>query len=124
MLLALYHDAPEILTGDLPTPVKYDNPAIREAYRQVEEVAADRLLSLLPEELRPDYGGCSRTTARRRRSAVWSRRRDKLSALIMRGGTPAGQPGSSPRPACPRNGQSGLRACLPPTAFDEFPAGV
>ena len=47
----LYHDASEILTGDLPTPVKYDNPAIKEAYKAVERVAADKLLSLLPQEL-------------------------------------------------------------------------
>ena len=52
---ALYHDAPEILTGDLPTPVKYYNPEIREAYREVEEVSARRLLSMLPEALRPAY---------------------------------------------------------------------
>ena len=52
---ALYHDAPEILTGDLPTPVKYDNPAIRDAYKAVESVAADKLLSLLPDELRPAF---------------------------------------------------------------------
>ena len=54
-IAALYHDAPEILTGDLPTPVKYDNPAIRDAYKAVETVAADTLLSLLPEELRGAY---------------------------------------------------------------------
>ena len=53
--LALYHDAPEILTGDLPTPVKYYNPEIRAAYREVEEVSARRLLALLPEVLRPAY---------------------------------------------------------------------
>ncbi|HIY73660.1 5'-deoxynucleotidase [Intestinimonas butyriciproducens] len=53
--LALYHDAPEILTGDLPTPVKYYNPEIREAYREVETVSARRLLSMLPEALRPAY---------------------------------------------------------------------
>lgn len=52
---ALYHDAPEILTGDLPTPVKYFNPAIRDAYKQVEEISADKLLSMLPNELRPAY---------------------------------------------------------------------
>ncbi len=52
---ALYHDAPEILTGDLPTPVKYFNPAIKDAYKQVEEVSAEKLLSLLPEELRDIY---------------------------------------------------------------------
>lgn len=52
---ALYHDAPEILTGDLPTPVKYDNPAIRDAYKAVESVAADKLLSLLPAEMQPAF---------------------------------------------------------------------
>lgn len=54
-LLALYHDAPEILTGDLPTPVKYYNPALREAYRQVETVSGEKLLSMLPDDLRDDY---------------------------------------------------------------------
>lgn len=52
---ALYHDASEILTGDLPTPVKYDNPAIKTAYKAVERVAADKLLTMLPEELREDF---------------------------------------------------------------------
>lgn len=51
----LYHDAPEILTGDLPTPVKYDNPVIKEAYKAVESVAADKLLSMLPQELAPAF---------------------------------------------------------------------
>lgn len=54
-IAGLYHDAPEILTGDLPTPVKYDNPAIKEAYKAVEGVAADRLLSMLPQELRGEF---------------------------------------------------------------------
>ena len=48
---ALYHDAPEILTGDLPTPVKYYNPEIKEAYKAVEAFSADKLTALLPEEL-------------------------------------------------------------------------
>ena len=52
---ALFHDASEILTGDLPTPVKYYNPDIRAAYKQVERVSADKLLELLPEALRPSY---------------------------------------------------------------------
>lgn len=55
VLLALYHDASEILTGDMPTPVKYYNPAIRDAYKQVEAVAADKLLSMLPEDLQDEY---------------------------------------------------------------------
>ena len=45
---ALYHDAGEILTGDMPTPIKYFNPEIREAYRKVEEVADQKLLAMLP----------------------------------------------------------------------------
>ena len=52
---ALYHDAGEILTGDLPTPIKYDNPDIRTAYKQVEAVAERKLVEMLPEELRPVY---------------------------------------------------------------------
>ncbi len=47
---ALYHDASEILTGDLPTPIKYYNPAIRGAYKDVEEVANRKLLDMLPTE--------------------------------------------------------------------------
>ena len=53
--LALFHDASEILTGDLPTPVKYADPAIKSAYKQVEREAAGRLLDMLPEDLREDY---------------------------------------------------------------------
>lgn len=52
---ALYHDASEILTGDMPTPIKYDNPDIQFAYKQVEAVAEAKLLSMLPEDLRPAY---------------------------------------------------------------------
>ena len=52
---ALYHDASEIITGDMPTPIKYDNPDIKAAYKAVERVAEQKLLSMLPEELRMDY---------------------------------------------------------------------
>ena len=52
---ALYHDASEIITGDMPTPIKYDNPEIRDAYKMVEAVAEQKLLSMLPDELRPAY---------------------------------------------------------------------
>ncbi len=57
---AIYHDATEILTGDLPTPVKYHNAAIREAYSQVERVAADTLLGMLPAEMRATYSALLR----------------------------------------------------------------
>ena len=52
---ALYHDAPEILTGDMPTPIKYYNPDIRTADKKVEEVSTEKLLRMLPEDLRPTY---------------------------------------------------------------------
>jgi len=52
---ALYHDASEILTGDLPTPIKYYNPDIKEAYKQVERIAGNRLLDMLPSQLRDSY---------------------------------------------------------------------
>src|SRR5262244_2112945 len=54
-VLALYHDAGEVLTGDLPAPVKYFNPGIRGAYREIESAANQRLLGMVPEALREDY---------------------------------------------------------------------
>ena len=53
--VALFHDAPEILTGDLPTPVKYHNREICSAYKTIEHTAADTLLQMLPHDLRPHY---------------------------------------------------------------------
>ena len=52
---ALYHDASEILTGDLPTPIKYYNPSIKTAYKQVEKIAGEQLLDKLPPQLRKAY---------------------------------------------------------------------
>lgn len=55
MGIALFHDASEIITGDLPTPIKYHNPEIMNAYKIVEEQASETLLNLLPEEMRGEY---------------------------------------------------------------------
>ena len=52
---ALYHDASEILTGDMPTPIKYYNPDIKQAYKQVERIAGERLLTMLPPALQESY---------------------------------------------------------------------
>lgn len=54
-LLAVFHDAPEVITGDMPTPVKYFSEEIRSAYAEVETAAEKQLLSLLPDDLREDY---------------------------------------------------------------------
>ena len=52
---ALYHDVTETITGDMPTPIKYHNPEIKNAYKQVERIASERLLGMMPEELRESY---------------------------------------------------------------------
>ena len=54
---AMYHEASEIITGDLPTPIKYYNPEIKNAYKYIEGVANEKLLSLLPKELQKEYEG-------------------------------------------------------------------
>ena len=78
---AMYHDSPEILTGDMPTPVKYFTPGLRSAYAEVELKAGERLLSMLPEQLRPAYRELlvpdEESPERRYVKAA-----DKLSALI------------------------------------------
>ena len=78
---ALYHDAPEILTGDLPTPIKYYSDDIRQAYRQVEEVSAGKLLDMLPGELRPAFEPLVREDYDRDTRAL-VKAADKLSAYI------------------------------------------
>jgi 5'-deoxynucleotidase len=55
-LLALYHDVSEVITGDLPTPIKHFSPEIKSAYSEIEEVALKRLHEMLPEELQEDFG--------------------------------------------------------------------
>ena len=54
-LMGMYHDVSEILTGDMPTPVKYRNPEIKAAYKKIEKDADESLLTLLPEDLRDEY---------------------------------------------------------------------
>jgi 5'-deoxynucleotidase len=54
-LLAVFHDAEEVITGDLPTPIKYFNPRVREAVDGLESVAKRRLLEMLPADLQPAY---------------------------------------------------------------------
>jgi 5'-deoxynucleotidase len=77
---ALYHDATEILTGDLPTPIKYYNPEMKAAYKQVEKVAGNRLLDMLPQELRESYAPLVLEEDKDVRPVV--KAADKLSAHI------------------------------------------
>ena len=77
---ALYHDASEILTGDMPTPIKYDNPDIQKAYKEVEAVAEKKLLRMLPSELQDVYE--SAITGEGGEIGELVKAADKLSAYI------------------------------------------
>lgn len=80
--LAMYHDAGEIITGDLPTPVKYHDEQIRRAYKQVEAEASWRLLSLLPQDLREEYQAVLLPQSGDEELWRLIKAADKLSALI------------------------------------------
>lgn len=80
--LAMYHDVSEIFTGDLPTPVKYFNTDIKHAYKQVERQSIERLLSYLPDDLRPDYEDVMVPKEEERELWRIVKAADKLSALI------------------------------------------
>ena len=77
---ALYHDATEILTGDMPTPIKYHNASIKEAYKQLEGIAAEQLLQMLPQQLRACYSDL--LTEADDQVATIVKAADKLSAYI------------------------------------------
>lgn len=79
-VLGLFHDAHEILTGDMPTPVKYQNPQIETAFKGVEEAANQSLLSMLPADMAEVYSPLLREQDETLRPLV--KAADKLSALI------------------------------------------
>ncbi len=84
-VIALYHDCSEILTGDMPTPVKYYSEEIRDAYKHVEHIATDKLLDMLPDDLRPSYADALQPAAETEDEKLLLRvvkAADKLSALI------------------------------------------
>lgn len=81
-LLALFHDAPEIFTGDLPTPVKYGSETLRASYHEVEQAAKGRLLACLPDDLRGPYGALFSPSEADTPLLPLVKAADKLSALI------------------------------------------
>lgn len=83
-LIGLYHDASEIITGDMPTPVKYFNADLKHAYKEVEAIADDKLLEKLPEDLRPAFEEIFKPadTEEERYMRKLVKAADKLSALI------------------------------------------
>lgn len=81
-LLGLYHDAPEIITGDMPTPVKYHSAEMREAFATVEHYAGERLLSMLPPDLQPDFRPLLQEEPEDAELLTLVKAADKLSAYI------------------------------------------
>jgi 5'-deoxynucleotidase len=81
-VLALYHDASEVLTGDLPTPVKTFNPEIRSAYHAIEAAARDKLLGMLPAALQADYAAFFHPVDEDRAHWELVRAADKLCAYM------------------------------------------
>ncbi len=81
-LCALYHDASEILTGDMPTPVKYGSEGLRTAYKQTEARACTQLAGLLPDELREAVAPALDGSALNERERRILKAADKLSALL------------------------------------------
>lgn len=81
-MLGIYHDCTEIITGDMPTPIKYENPEIQSAYKQIEKTAAFRLLNMLPEELREEYEPYFIPRPQDKELHLLVKAADKISALI------------------------------------------
>ena len=81
-VLGLYHDAAEVLTGDLPRPVKYFNPEIETSYRRIETVAREKLLGMIPETLRADYAALFRPESAAAVEQELVKAADKLCAYM------------------------------------------
>lgn len=81
-VLAMFHDTTEIITGDLPTPVKYFAPDIREAYKEVEKTAMNQLLTALPDEMNEIYRNVLDVENGDEISLQYVKAADKISALI------------------------------------------
>ena len=81
-LLALYHDTTEVITGDMPTPVKYYNDEIKSVYKDIEETAGDRLLKMLPDDYKQDYISLFHKSDEDKQLWKLVKAADKISALV------------------------------------------
>lgn len=81
-ILGMYHDVTEIITGDMPTPIKYYSPYIRNAYKEVEHVAEEQMLSGLPINIRSRYKGVMLETEEEEKLWEYVKAADKISAYI------------------------------------------
>ena len=81
-LIGIYHDSTEIITGDMPTPIKYYNDEMRETFKEIEDLAAIQLLAMLPDDIREEYEDLF--FAQEKDAYLWKlvKAADKISALI------------------------------------------
>lgn len=81
-LIGIYHDSTEIITGDMPTPIKYYSDEMRETFKEIEDLAAIQLLAMLPDDIREEYEDLF--FAREQDAYLWKlvKAADKISALI------------------------------------------
>lgn len=84
MALAVFHETSEVITGDLPTPIKYFNPKIKNAYKEIERVAAERMIDMVPPELEQDYREliCAEESEEYKEEYKIVKYADKLAAYI------------------------------------------
>ncbi len=82
MALAVYHEAGEVITGDLPTPIKYFNPEINKEYKKIEAIAEDALWHMLPDELQYDYEVLIKDQAQEAEHYQLVKAADKICAYI------------------------------------------
>ena len=78
-VIALFHDANEIITGDIPTPIKYFNPQIQKAYKDVEDISKNKLIEMLPDEMKQTYRDLFYADDALEQRVKWA---DKLCAYI------------------------------------------
>jgi len=81
-LLGLFHDASEIITGDLPTPVKYFDPKIKDAYKNIEHLSEQKLISMLPDYLKEEYAPLVDSDLADSQLYIYVKAADKLCAYI------------------------------------------
>ncbi len=82
MAFAVYHEAGEVITGDLATPIKYFNPEIKSAYKKIEKIAVEKLLNMLPEGIKPDYSGLLELKGANEEEYAIVKAADKICAYI------------------------------------------
>lgn len=81
-LIGLYHDTSEIITGDMPTPIKYHSPKIRDAFKGVENLATKKLITMLPDDLKEEYEKILFEQNEDKDLWKFVKAADKISALI------------------------------------------